>query len=91
MWKIQITLNVTLFIQYRSKQKITGLFNRFPSFICDAVYGSSQEMITDRTVMAPMLDLAVKSQNRTAQTVSTDLCIDCWASLEKISGVQNTH
>jgi len=60
VWKIPITVNVTLFIQHRLKN-IVGLFNRFPNFSCDAVYGSSQEMITDCTVMAPMLDLAVKS------------------------------
>lgn len=52
------------------KQKIAGLFNRFTSFGCDAVYGSSGERTTDHTLMDPVLDLAVKSQNRIVQIAS---------------------
>lgn len=44
--------------------------NRFPSFSWDAAYGGSQEARTDRTGAAPVLDPAVKSQHRTAQTAS---------------------
>lgn len=52
------------------KQKTAGLFNRFPSFRCYAVYGSSEERTTDHTLLDPVLDLAVKLQNKTAQIAS---------------------
>lgn len=70
-------LNVTLFIPYRLREQMGGCLNRCPSFSCGAVYGRSQEMITDLPRLMQLLN------HRTGQhkECPTDLCRDCWTNL----------